>query len=78
MRQPRREHPGHLIRRHVLDRHGLSIGEAARLLRVPTRTLLDLFTGKAALTPELAGRIDAVFGRARPPGRRRSAAPSSE
>jgi hypothetical protein len=38
---------------------------------VPTRTLLDLFTGKAALTPELAERIDAVFGRARPLGRRR-------
>jgi plasmid maintenance system antidote protein VapI len=72
VRRARREHPGQLIRRHILDRHGLSIGEAARLLRVPTRTIIDLFIGKAALTPELAERIDAVFGRSRPPGRRRS------
>ena len=75
MRRARREHPGQFIRRHILDRHGLSIGEAARLLRVPTRTLLDLLTGKAALTPELAERIDNVFGPARPPGRRRSSPP---
>jgi hypothetical protein len=43
---------------------------------VPTRTLLDLLTGKAALSPELAERIKAVFGSARRPRRRRSCDPS--
>lgn len=66
----RREHPGQLIRRNVLDRHGLSIGDAARLLGVPKRTLLDLLTGKASLSPELTERIEAVFGAARQPRRR--------
>jgi hypothetical protein len=40
---------------------------------MPTRTLLDVLAGKAALSAELAERIDAVFGGTRPPGRRRSA-----
>jgi plasmid maintenance system antidote protein VapI len=71
MRRRRREHPGQLIRRHILDRHALSIGEAAHLLGVPLRTLLDVLTGKAALSPQLAERIDAVFGAMQPPGRRR-------
>jgi hypothetical protein len=39
---------------------------------VPPRTLLDLF--KAALSAELAERIDAVFGGARRPSRRRPSA----
>jgi plasmid maintenance system antidote protein VapI len=62
VRQGRREHPGQLIRRHILDRHALSISEAAHLLGVPTRTLLDLLAGKAALSPEMAERIEVVFG----------------
>ena len=66
----RREHPGQLIRRNVLDRHGLSIGDAARLLGVPTRTLIDLLTGKASLSPEMAERIETVFGSTRRPRRR--------
>ena len=58
----RREHPGQLIRRHVLDRYGLSIGDTARLLAVPARTLLGVLTGKTAISPELAARVEAVFG----------------
>jgi hypothetical protein len=66
----RREHPGQFIRHNVLDRHGLSIGDAARLLAVPTRTLLDVLTGKTALSPELAERVEAVFGGPQRIGRR--------
>jgi plasmid maintenance system antidote protein VapI len=72
VRRARREHPGQLIRRHVLDRHRLSISEAAHLLGVPVRTLLDVLIGKAALSPELAERIEAVFGALQRPGRQRS------
>jgi plasmid maintenance system antidote protein VapI len=71
VRRARREHPGQLIRRIILDRHALSISEAAHLLGVSTRTLLDVLTGKAALSPKLAERIDAVFGAMQPPSRRR-------
>jgi plasmid maintenance system antidote protein VapI len=71
VRRAKREHPGRLIRRHILDRHRLSIGEAAHLLSVPVRTLLDLLAGKAALSPELAERIEAVFGGMQRPSRRR-------
>jgi len=65
VRRGRREHPGQLIRRHILDRHALSISEAAHLLGVQTRTLLDVLAGKASLSPELTERIEAVFGAAR-------------
>jgi hypothetical protein len=66
----RRGHPGQSIRRNVLDRHGLSIGETAHLLAVPTRTLLDVLSGKTALSPELAERVEAVFGGPQRIGRR--------
>jgi plasmid maintenance system antidote protein VapI len=55
----RREHPGQLIHRNILDRHGLSIGDAAHLLSVRRARFS---TGKAALSPEMAERIEAVFG----------------
>ena len=62
VRRRRREPSGQIIRRHILDRHAPSIGEAAHLLGVSTPTLLDVLTGKAALSPQLAERIEAVFG----------------
>ena len=55
-------HPGQFIRDEILDARRLSVGDAAAQLGVPARALLDLLTGKAALSPELAERIDAVFG----------------
>ena len=60
MRNP--PHPGDLIRTEIIEELGLSVSKAADLLRVRRATLSDLLHGKAALTPEMALRIERAFG----------------
>ena len=55
-------HPGDLIRTEVIGVLGLSVSKAAELLWVRRATLSDLLRGKAALTPEMALRIEKAFG----------------
>ena len=55
-------HPGDLIRTEVIDPVGLSVTAAAEALGVRRATLSDLLNGKAALTPEMALRIEKAFG----------------
>ena len=55
-------HPGDLIRTEVIDPLGLSVTAAAEALDVRRATLSDLLNGKAALTPEMALRIEKAFG----------------
>jgi antitoxin HigA-1 len=55
-------HPGDLIRTEVLDPLGLSISQAAEVLHVRRATLSDLLNSKAALTPDMALRIEKAFG----------------
>jgi antitoxin HigA-1 len=55
-------HPGDLIRTEVIEALGLSVSKAAQLLKVRRATLSDLLCGKAALTPEMALRIEKAFG----------------
>lgn len=55
-------HPGDLIRTEVMEALGLSISKAAEILKVRRATLSDLLRGKAALTPEMALRIEKAFG----------------
>jgi len=55
-------HPGALIQSEVIEALGLSISRAAMLLKVRRATLSDLLHGKAALTPEMALRIEKAFG----------------
>ena len=59
MRPP---HPGAFIREEILDELGLSIARAAEILGVRRATLSDLVNGKAALSPEMALRIEKAFG----------------
>jgi antitoxin HigA-1 len=54
--------PGAFIREKILDELGLSVSEAARLLDVRRATLSDLINGNAALSAEMALRIEKVFG----------------
>jgi addiction module HigA family antidote len=51
-------HPGDLIRTEVIEALGLSVSKAAEILKVRRATLSDLLHGKAALTPEMALRIE--------------------
>jgi addiction module HigA family antidote len=60
MRNP--PHPGALIKTEVIDALGLNVSKAAEILKVRRATLSDLLHGKAALTPDMALRIEKAFG----------------
>jgi addiction module HigA family antidote len=55
-------HPGEFIRDEILDELGLSVSEAADALGVRRATLSDLVNGNAALSPEMALRVEKAFG----------------
>ena len=55
-------HPGSFIRTEILDELNLSIARAAEILDVRRATLSDLVNEKAALSPEMALRIEKAFG----------------
>jgi antitoxin HigA-1 len=54
--------PGEFIREEILAELGLSVARAAEVLGVRRATLSDLVNGKAALSPEMALRIEKAFG----------------
>lgn len=58
----RPSHPGEFVRMEVLDELGLSVSRAADILGVRRATLSDLVNEKAALSPEMALRIEKAFG----------------
>jgi antitoxin HigA-1 len=55
-------HPGNLIKTEIIEALGLSVSKAAGILKVRRATLSDLLHGKAALTAEMALRIEKAFG----------------
>jgi addiction module HigA family antidote len=55
-------HPGEFIRDEILDELGLSVSAAAEALGVRRATLSDLVNGNAALSPEMALRVEKAFG----------------
>ena len=55
-------HPGDLIKTEIIEALGLTVSKAAEVLGVRRATLSDLIHGKAALTPEMALRIEKAFG----------------
>jgi addiction module HigA family antidote len=54
-------HPGEFIREEVLAPLNISITSAAGILGVRRATLSDLINEKAALSPEMALRIEKAF-----------------
>lgn len=54
--------PGDFIREEILAELALPIGRAAEILGVRRATLSDLVHGQAALSPEMALRIEKAFG----------------
>lgn len=55
-------HPGDFIRAEVIEELGLSVTKAAEILGVRRATLSALLNGKAALSPEMALRVEKAFG----------------
>jgi antitoxin HigA-1 len=62
MRMARPAHPGQFIRMEVIEPLHLSITEAARILGVSWPALSALLNGRAALSPDMALRIEKAFG----------------
>ncbi len=54
-------HPGDFIRTEVVEELGLNVTQAAEILGVCRATLSDLLNGNAALSPEMALRIEKAF-----------------
>ena len=55
-------HPGEFIRTEIIEPLDLSVAKAAEVLDVRRATLSDLLNGKAALSPEMALRVEKAFG----------------
>ena len=55
-------HPGDFVRMEVIEELGLNVTQAAEILGVRRATLSDLLNGNAALSPEMALRIEKAFG----------------
>ena len=56
MRNP--PHPGRSIRENCLDPLGLNVTQAARVLGVARHTLSRILNGHAAISPEMAIRLE--------------------
>lgn len=56
-------HPGELLRELWLEPLGLSITTAAAKLNVSRKTLSEIVNGKAAVTAEMALRLELAFGK---------------
>ena len=54
-------HPGDFIRSEVVEELGLTVAKAAEILGVRRATLSNLLNGNAALSPEMALRIEKAF-----------------
>ena len=55
-------HPGEILKDLVIEPLGLSITDAARYLGVSRKTLSKVLNGRGAVTPEMALRLEMVFG----------------
>ena len=55
-------HPGIILKEDVLDANGLSISDAAESLGVSRITISKIVNEKGSVTPNIALRIEKVFG----------------
>ena len=60
MKEP--PHPGQSVRHDCIEAVGLSVTDAAKVLGVTRQALNNLVNGKAGISPEMAIRLDKVFG----------------
>ena len=62
MRMLKSPHPGLFIREEIINAHGLSVTAAAEVLGVSRPALSNLLNTHAALSGEMALRIEKAFG----------------
>jgi addiction module HigA family antidote len=63
MRMHNPPHPGELLSELWLDPLELSVTRTAELLDVSRKTLSEIVNGKAAVSPEMAVRLEMAFGK---------------
>jgi addiction module HigA family antidote len=63
MRQYNPPHPGEILSEFWLDPLKLSVTHAAEALDVSRKTLSKIINGKAAISPEMAMRLEIAFGK---------------
>jgi addiction module HigA family antidote len=56
------QHPGGLVRTLCLEAFGLTVTEGARCLGVTRQALNNVVNRRAGISPEMAVRLDKVFG----------------
>jgi addiction module HigA family antidote len=56
-------HPGEILKDLVIDALELTITDVAQHLDVSRKTLSKVLNGKGAITPEMALRLELVFGK---------------
>jgi addiction module HigA family antidote len=54
-------HPGTMVRQDCLERNGLSVTDAARILGVDRQTLSNLLNARSGISPEMAVRLEKAF-----------------
>jgi addiction module HigA family antidote len=55
-------HPGEVIRTEIIQAHGLTVTDAAKVLGVSRQALSGLVNAKVDLTGDMALRIEKAFG----------------
>jgi len=55
-------HPGEVLKKLWLEPMGLTMTEAAAMLGVSRKTVSKIINGHGAITPEMALRLEIVFG----------------
>ena len=55
-------HPGGFLEHEIIEPHGLSVTDAARVLGVTRPALSALLNERATLSPEMALRLEKAFG----------------
>lgn len=62
MRMKNPPHPGQVVLHDCIEPLGLTITAAAAALKVTRTTLSELVNGKRGISPEMAVRLEQVFG----------------
>lgn len=55
-------HPGRFLKSEIIEGHGLSVTQAAKILRVARPTLSSLLNARADLSGDMALRFEKAFG----------------
>ncbi len=55
-------HPGLILKEDVIKSAGITVGQASALLQVSRVTLSKIINGTGSITPNIALRIELVFG----------------